>query len=88
MFSRLPPTAPFATVIVDTRCHADLTAARRNIAYSLPNWAMYIFHSAANEEFLAEVLGPQRRANLRRIVAGGLTHLEYNRHASSCSCGD
>jgi hypothetical protein len=79
MFSRLPRTAPFATVIVDTRCHADLAAALRNVAYFLPNWTMYIFHSTENEPFLMEVLGPQHRVNLRRIVSGGLSHLDYNR---------
>ncbi len=83
MFSRFPRTAPFATVIVDTRCHADLTVALRNVAYFLPNWAMYIFHSAANEQFLVEALGPRHRANLRRIVAGNLTHLEYSRLLAS-----
>jgi hypothetical protein len=85
MFSRLPRTAPFATVIVDTRCHADLAAALRNVAYFLPNWAMYIFHSAANEQFLIEALGPQHRAKLRRIVSGDLTHVDYNRLLASAS---
>lgn len=45
-------------VIVEPRCHEDLSAVLSNVSYMLPYAALTIIHSEVNAKYIAQIVGP------------------------------
>lgn len=69
--------AALECIIIEPRCHDNLSAVLRNASCMLPNAAMTIYHSKKNEKFVQDILGENHTVNLKCFTEDNITRREY-----------
>lgn len=63
----IPFDSDRTSVIVEPRKHEHLELVIKNIVYYTPGWSLYIFHSKENEDFVKELIGPDKSHQIHLI---------------------
>lgn len=65
-------------VIIEPRCHANLSAVLRNMSCMLPNAALTVFHSTANESFVRDIVGSTNQVKLYCFTESNINRNQYS----------
>lgn len=83
---QIPYESQYACAIVEPRCHPHLELVIKNVLYFVSesftsnNWALYVFHSAENEEFVKSIVGQDKLKDVHLICTcqSNLSLRDYN----------
>lgn len=78
-FTRVPRSATYGGVIVETRCHPFLPLVVKNFVHMLPTWGLTIFHVKSNYQYINDFLGPNHGVDLIELDVPSLTVDQYSR---------
>lgn len=65
-------------VIIEPRCHDNLSATLRNMSCMLPNAALTIFHSKTNETFLHNIVGTTNNVKMYCFTESNIDRKQYS----------
>jgi hypothetical protein len=75
----IPKLSDKAVVIVEPRILSYLEFVIKNVIYFLPEWSVYIFHSAENEEFVKNITDNSPNINYINFTKGNINIKGYNK---------
>ena len=81
----IPYRSKYACAIMEPRHHSDLEFVIKNMAYFLPGWSMYIFHSLENSEYVRNLVRGHNEMNINFIMIskGNINVSEYSKILST-----